>query len=261
MTGQEIYLEKDTFFHRLDPRTKIITLVVFFVIILYFENPLWIAPVTILVLLHGFASRSMTNLRPVRYILLILAVSSILLWNIFAHGTTTLFWIIKLESFSYSIGRTLVLLSLVIEGIVFLSTTRYEELTLGLIRLGLPYRVGFAVSTSFRMIPMIVTSTYAVAQAQRSRGLDLDRGNVISRIKKYLPLLVPVFLSMIRSTNTFVMALESRGFGSRKRRTFYLQIGLKKKDVAWLAWLVVVFAAATYFKLAGYGTIPGLRRF
>jgi energy-coupling factor transport system permease protein len=153
------------------------------------------------------------------------------------------------------------LLSLVVEGVIFLSTTRYEELTLGLIRLGLPYRVGFAVSTAFRMIPMIVASAYAVAQAQRARGLDLDSGNIVKRVKKYLPLLVPVFLSMIRSANTFVMALESRGFGARKKRTFYLQIRFKGKDVLCIVCLILLFTAATYFKIAGYGAIAGLRRF
>jgi energy-coupling factor transport system permease protein len=231
------------------------------VVILYFEDPLWIAPLSFLVLMHGFASGSMANLRPLRHILLVLAISSIILWNLFANGKTPLYWIVERESFFYSIGRTLVMLSLAVEGIIFLSTTRYEEFTLGLIRLGLPYRVGFAISTAFRMVPMIVASAYAVAQAQRSRGLDLDSGNIIRRVRKYLPLLVPVFLSMIRSTNTFVMALESRGFGARKNRTFYLEIGFKKKDILCIACLALLFTAATYFKMAGCGVIAGLQRF
>ena len=108
---------------------------------------------------------------------------------------------------------------------------------------------------------MIVASAYAVAQAQRSRGLDLDTGNIVQRVRKYLPLFVPVFLSMIRSTNTFVMALESRGFGARKRRTFYLQVGFKKKDFICLTCLALVFTAATYFKITGHGMIAGLQRF
>ncbi len=261
MTGEEMYLEKETFFQRLDPRTKMLLLVTFFVIILYFENPLWIAPVSFLVIMHGLLSRSMSNLRPVRHILIVLAVSSVVLWNVFAGGQTPLFWVVQQESLEYSIGRTLVLLSLVVEGIIFLSTTRYEEMTLGLIRMGLPYRVGFSLSTAFRMIPMIIASARAVAQAQQSRGLDLDTGSIPARIKKYLPLLVPVFLSLIRSTNTFVMALESRGFCSQKRRTYYLQIGFKKNDILCIIGLVLLFAAATYFKIAGYGTIAGLRRF
>jgi energy-coupling factor transport system permease protein len=261
MMGHEIYLEKETFFHGFDPRTKLFTLLTFFVVILYFEDPLWIAPLSLLVLAHGLASRTLENLRPLRYILLILAISSMILWNLFANGKTPLFWIIERESLSYSVGRTLIMLSLVVEGIIFLSTTRYEEFTLGLIRLGLPYRAGFAISTAFRMVPMIVASGYAVAQAQRSRGLDLDSGTIIKRVRKYLPLLVPVFLSMIRSTNTFVVALESRGFGARKTRTFYLEIGFRRRDVLCLACLVLLFTVATYFRMAGYGSIAGLQRF
>jgi len=261
LINQEIYLEKDTYFHRLDPRTKLFALIGFFVIILYFEDPIWIAPISLLILLHALASGSLASLRAMRHLLLVLAVSSLILWNLFANGKTPLFWIIERESLLFSIGRTLVILSLIVEGIVFLSTTRYEEFTLGLISLGLPYRVGFAISTAFRMVPMIVASAYAVAQAQRSRGLDLDTGNVIERIKKYLPLLIPVFLSMIRSTNTFVMALESRGFGARKRRTFLLEVGFRKGDYVCIACLLLLFAAATYLKMKGYGVIDGLQRF
>jgi energy-coupling factor transport system permease protein len=261
LISQGIYLEKKSFFHELDPRTKLFTLLIFFVVILYFEDPLWIAPLSLIVMMHGLASRSLANLRPLRYVLIVLAISSIVLWNLFANGKTPLFWIFERESFSYAIGRTLVMLSLVTEGVIFLSTTRYEEFTLGLIRLGLPYRAGVAVSTAFRMVPMIAGCASAVAQAQRSRGLDLDSGNIISRVGKYLPLLVPVFLSMIRSTNTFVMALESRGFGARKRRTYYLEIGFKKKDVVCLLCLAILFAAATYFKMTGHGSIAGLQKF
>jgi len=259
--SQEIYRDEDTFFHRCDPRTKLLLLLVFFVVILYFEDPVWILPVSLLILLHAFVSRSIGSLRPLRYILLVLAVSSLVLWNVFANGQTPLFWIIERESLLYSIGRTMVMLSLLVEGIVFLSTTRYEEFTLGLIKLGLPYRAGFAVSTAFRMVPMIIASAQSVAQAQRSRGLDLDSGSIIERVKKYLPLLVPVFLSMMRSTNTFVMALESRGFGAVKRRSYYLQIGFKKGDIACLAAAALLFAAATYCKMAGYGAVAGLQRF
>ena len=83
-----------------------------------------------------------------------------------------------------------------------------------MIRLGMPYRVGFAISTSIRLVPTITSSTMTISQAQRSRGLDLDSGNLIARFRKFLPLLVPVFISAIRTTNIFAMALESKGFGA-----------------------------------------------
>lgn len=257
----EIYLDLDTIIHRLDPRTKIFMLMTAFVLILYFENPLWVMPISLLILLQGLISRSLSNLRRIRYVMIVLTISSVIMWTLFAGGETKLFWIFELEALAYSIARTLVMLSLITAGMIFMSTTRNEEFIIGMIKLGLPYRVGFAISTALRLVPTIVASVLTIAQAQRSRGLDLDSGNVIERVRKYIPLLVPVFISTIRSTNVFGMALESKGFGARPDRTFYLQFQYRKADYIYMTLLLVLFAVATYFKIAGYGQIPGLVRF
>ncbi len=228
---QEIYLDRNTFFHRLDPRTKILLLAAFFVTLLYFQHPLWVFPFGLLVLLHGFLAKALSNLRRIGYILVILTISSLILWSLFSKGPTRLFWIFDEESLAYSLGRTMVMLSLIIEGMIFMSTTRNEEITQGLIALGLPYRFGFAISTALRMVPMIVASAYTIAQAQRSRGLDLDHGNLVERLRKFLPLLLPIFLTTIRNTHIWAMAIASRGFGARPTRTFYLEMKFRQADV------------------------------
>ena len=257
----EIYLDLNTFFHRLDPRTKIAALLTSFVVILYFQNPLWVLPISLLIALHGLLSRSLRNLRRIRHVMIVLTVSSLIMWNLFARGQTPLFWFIQAESLAYSISRTLVMLSLITSGMIFMSTTRNEEFIIGLIRLGLPYRVGFAISTALRLVPAIVSSVHTIAQAQRSRGLDLDSGSILERVRKYVPLLIPVFISTIRSTNIFGMALESKCFGARKDRTFYLQPQFRKADYAFMGFLLVLLVVATYFAGAGYGRIEGLFRF
>ena len=76
-----------------------------------------------------------------------------------------------------------------------------------------------------------------ISQAQRSRGLDLDSGSIIERIRKFLPLLVPVFISTIRSTNIFGMALESQGLWRARERTSYLQMEMRTLD-----WIVLAVA-------------------
>ncbi len=257
----EIYLDRDTVIHRLDPRTKIFMLMTAFVLLLYFYDPLWVLPLSLLVLIWGRVARSLVNLKRIRYILVVLTVSSLIMWTLFSGGETQLFWIFEVEAVKYSIARTLVMLSLITSGMVFLSTTRSEEMVTGMIRLGLPYRVGFAISTALRLVPTIVGSTQTIAQAQRSRGLDLDSGNVFERLQKYIPLLIPVFISTIRSTNTFGMALEAKGFGAEKERTFYLEPEFKRNDYIMMVCLVVLFGVVTYFKIAGYGMIDGLIRF
>lgn len=257
---QEIYLDRNTWVHRLDPRTKIFLLLTFFVILPYFQHPLWVLPIALLVFLHGILSQSLANLRRIRYILIVLTLASLVLWNFFSKGPTSLFWVFSSESLLYSLGRTLIMVSLILEGLIFISTTRSEEMTQGLIFLGLPYRVGFALSTALRMVPWIVSNAYIISQAQRSRGLDLESGTLLERLRKFLPLLIPVFFSTLRNTHVWAMAIESRAFGARPQRTFYLEMKWGSIDRLILLLLAAGFSLATALKIAGFGKIPGLIR-
>ena len=257
----EIYLDNNSFIHRLDPRTKILTFLMTFVAILLFQDPVWMVLVAVLFLLQLCVLGTFKYLRRIRYILIVLTISSMILWNFFSNGETPLFWVFEVESFYYSLARTALMILMISTGMILISTTRNEELVLGMIRLGLPYRVGFAISTSLRLVPTIASSTMTISQAQRSRGLDLDSGNLIDRIKKFLPLLVPVFISTIRNTNIFAMALESKGFGARDDRTFYLNLQMKKADYIILAFAVIFTVASIVFAIMGYGKIAGLTSF
>ena len=257
----EIYIDNNSFIHRLDPRVKIIIFLLTFVAILLFENPLWMLPITILIVVQMIISGAYVNMRRIRYILIVLTVSSMILWNLFSTGETQLFWRISVESMNFAIARTLLMILMISAGMILITSTRNEELVNGMIRLGMPYRVGFAISTALRLVPTIVSSTITISQAQRSRGLDLESGNLLQRIKKFLPLLVPVFLSTICSTNIFGMALESKGFGAKEERTFYLVFEMDKTDYAVLIFTIVFMLVSIYFAILGYGQIEGLVRF
>ncbi len=257
----EIYLDNNSFIHRLDPRVKIIIFLLTFVAILLFENPLWMLPIMVLILIQLFVSGAVKNLRRIRYILIVLTVSSLILWNLFSTGETQLFWRISLESMLFAIARTMLMVLMISTGMILISSTRNEELINGMIKLGMPYRVGFAISTALRLVPTIASSTVTISQAQRSRGLDLESGSIFERIKKFLPLLVPVFISTIRSTNIFGMALESKGFGAREDRTFYLEFTMGTADYIVLTLSILFVLASIYFAISGYGRIDGLIRF
>ena len=79
----EIYIDNNSFIHRLDPRVKIIIFLLTFVAILLFENPLWMLPITILIVVQMIISGAYVNMRRIRYILIVLTVSSMILWNLF----------------------------------------------------------------------------------------------------------------------------------------------------------------------------------
>jgi energy-coupling factor transport system permease protein len=250
-----LYLDRDTFAHRLDPRTRMFLLLGTFVLAFVFADPLYLLGVLAVVLLFGYLSQSLANLRRIWFILLTVAVVSIILWVIFGGGQTPLFLFVERESLIYGVGIALRLDVAIIAATIFLSTTRNEEVSAGLVGLGLPYRFAFAVSRALRLIPTLLATDTTVSQARKSRGLDPDSGNFISRTRKRLPLLAPVFATTARSTNAFSMAQASRGFGAGPNRTFLLRTAMGRSDAVLLVVLVLLVAGAIALRIMGYGVL------
>ncbi|MDP8949595.1 MAG: energy-coupling factor transporter transmembrane protein EcfT [Actinomycetota bacterium] len=255
-----LYLDRDTWVHRLDPRTKMFLLIGAFVLAFLFVNPLYGLVVLAIVLAFGYTAKSLINLKRIWFILFMIAVMTIILWSIFGDGETPLFWFVEWEALLYGIGAALRIDVMIIAGMIFLSTTRNEEIATGLVKLGIPYRFAFAVSTALRLVPTIAATGSTIGQAQRSRGLDLESGNLIQRVRKNTPLLVPVFVSTIRSTNVFSMALESKGFGASPERTYFLRLAVSRRDALVLVAFALLLAAAVTLRVAGYGGLEGFSR-
>jgi energy-coupling factor transport system permease protein len=252
-----LYLDRDTWVHRLDPRTKMFLLIGAFVLAFIFLDPIYELVVLALVLIFGYMAKSLENLRRIWFILLAVGLLTTVLWSLVGSGKTPLFLFVELESVLYGLSIAIRIDTTIIVGVIFLSTTRNEEVAIGLVKLGIPYRFAFAVTTALRLVPTIASTGYTISQAQRSRGLDLDSGNIIQRTRKYVPLLVPVFVTTIRSTNVFSMALESKGFGAGGKRTFYLQTALHRRDAVVLVVFVALLAAVIALRVMGYGGLEG----
>jgi energy-coupling factor transport system permease protein len=148
------------------------------------------------------------------------------------------------------------LATFVATGLIFLSTTRNEELTNGLIRMGIPYPIAFALSTALRLVPTFAGAGATIIQAQVSRGLDLESGSLFSRIGKFIPQAVPLFVYAIRHTNLLAMALESKGFSPESKRSLYYEPQMHKIDYLALALLVAILVTFLYIRLGlGLGVI------
>ena len=182
-----LYMERGTWVHHLDPRTKIIGALIVLAICLCFNHPLYMAAISLGVFLLGLSARALRNFWRLRFILVLLLVFSAVTWPFFVDGPTLLWsWgplQVSTESLLYGIAMGLRLATFVATGLIFLSTTRNEELTNGLIRMGLPYPVAFALSTSLRLVPTFVGAGATIIQAQMSRGLDLESGGIVSRLR------------------------------------------------------------------------------
>jgi energy-coupling factor transport system permease protein len=256
-----LYLDRGTAIHRLDPRAKLAALAAAFFVAMCFNHPAYLAGVWALVFAAGAAGRTLGNVWRMRAILILLFVFASLLWPLFlgraGHEAALTIGPLAISraSILYALAMGLRFTGMVIAGLVFISTTMVEEFAAGLRRMGMPFAVSFALSTAFRLLPTFLGSTASVVQAQKSRGLDLESGNPVSRLRKHLPLLVPVFVTAIRATDLLAMALESKGFGATRRRTEYLDLRMRAAD-----WLVVVVAlalcgAALWWRLAGHGAV------
>lgn len=240
-----LYLDRDTPVHRLDPRTKILLTVLSFAMALMFRDIPILLILTGLVLTVGALGRALSNLRRIRGVLIMIALFCLTVWPL-ARGT------LSLSGVLYGAMVALKTDLMIVAGMIFLSTTKIEEIAEGLVKLGLPYRGAFAFATAIRLVPMIVETSYTIIQAQRSRGLDLDSGNILARIRKHIPLVIPTLVSLIRSTNVFSMALESKGFGYSSSRTTLLDLKLGARDYATIALGFALFAALLALKL-----VPG----
>ena len=214
-----LYLDRESVVHRLHPVTKLVALPVLFGVAMRLERLETLALLALVVVVVAALGRALDAVAGMASLLLTLLIATTLMWWLFAPQGGLLRDGFQPAALARSAGLGLRLALMVASGIVFLATTRVEDFAHGLRTLGLPYRVAFALTLAFRLVPTFVASGRAVAEAQRARGLDLDHGGLVTRMRRYTPLVVPMFLTSIRRADRLAAALETRGFGSGEKRT------------------------------------------
>ncbi|MBI5018085.1 MAG: energy-coupling factor transporter transmembrane protein EcfT [Deltaproteobacteria bacterium] len=242
------YRDRDSFFHRLDGLTKLALLAGTCVLGLASSRVGPLGALVALVLGHLVLSESAGNLRRVWRFLAILTAMTTLLWAASGRGETPMFLWVKREGLWAGVSAALRIDAFVLAGTAFLSTTTSEEMLQALLRLRVPYPVCFAFSTALRLAPSFVGLGLAVREAQRARGLDPEAGSPMARLRKSVPLLVPAFLSTLRTTGQLALSLESRGFGFSPRRTFLFETRAGWRDAVALGVLTATLAAAVWLR-------------
>lgn len=255
----DLYLDYGTAVHRLDPRVKLFGLAAAFLLLLAYNHPAYVGGMAALILGLALLSQSMANLWRLRALCLVLLLFSSVLWPLMVRGPTELArlgpLVLSRESLLYGLAVGIRLDAMVASGLIFLSTTRVEEFTVALRRLGLPFAVSFAFSLAFRFVPTFADSAYTIIQAQKSRGLDLESGGIVTRLRRHIPLMIPAIVGAIRTTPLLAMALESRGFGASQPRTEYLELRIRWPDVAVVAGLCAALVLAFWWRVAGHGAV------
>jgi len=254
-----LYLNYKTWVHRLDGRTKILVVLGFFLLALCFSHPAYLLSVLVLVLIGLGVAQAGVNVRKIWALAALLVCYSIILWPFFVEGKTPvpIFHVLGVtwEGCMFGLGMGIRLLIMVWGAVWLLSTTTIEELTQASQRLGLPSRVGFTFSLAFRWVGILLGAGVGVIQAQRSRGLDISSGSIIERVRKYVPLVVPLIGHALRQTNLLAMTLESKGFHPTVHRSCLVTGKMQRPDYAVLIFLGFTVGMSGWMRWQGIGTL------
>jgi energy-coupling factor transport system permease protein len=226
--------------------TKILALPVVVAVAMRLDRLETIGALALVVLAAAGLGRVLDAVAAMASLLLTLFVATTLMWWLFAPEGGLIRDGFQPAAMARAASLGLRLALMVASGVVFLATTRVEDFAHGLRALGLPYRVAFALTLAFRLVPTFVASGRAVAEAQRARGLDLDHGGIVTRMRRYTPLVVPMFLTSVRRADRLAAALETRGFGSGEKRTDLAEHRFAGRDAAAAALLMGLVAGTIW---------------
>ena len=139
---------------------------------------------------------------------------------------------------------------------VFFLTTSPDHLGLALEQSHVPYEFVFAFTTAVRFVPVLAEEAQTIMDAQKARGLELERGNFLKRIRNYIPILIPLIVSAIRRSLELAEAMESRAWGATKKRTNLYVLKMHRGDVALVALTILLLVVAVYVRF--YVHIPSM---
>lgn len=131
---------------------------------------------------------------------------------------------------------------------VFFLTTSPEEVGLTLSSLRVPYTYTFALVTSIKFAPVIAEEVQNIVDAQRSRGVEFEKGGPIRRLRSLLSVLIPLMVNSLRRSYELAEAMEVKCFGANKKRTSYRILRMRPVDYLVLSIATALFILALFVR-------------
>lgn len=237
------YIPGNSIVHRLDPRSKLVAMILLIIIVFWANNP--ITNVILFVAIGIFVALSEVPL------------------SFFIKGLKSMFFLITFTTlfqlFFISGGQVLFemgFIKITTQGIeqagiifcrfvliIFFSTlltlttmplslaTAVESLLGPLKRFKVPvHEIGLMLSMSLRFVPTLMDDTIRIMNAQKARGVDFGEGNIIQKVKAMIPILIPLFATSLKRADSLATAMEARGYQGGHGRSQYRQLNWMHKD-------------------------------
>ena len=231
------FQKRDSILHRLDPRVKMVYALIMMVMAGFIFSQL----LPLLVLLLVQVPLALLG-RVGRLWARTLRASTPLLLIIVGLNLLAIWWPTR----SLSLYDVEHVLALAVRFAVFVSsfsiftlTTSPDDLSLALEQMGVPYSFCFMFRAALRFTPVMAREARITMDAQRARGLELDKGGLLTRARRYIPILVPLIVNAITRAWAMAEAMESRAWGAGKRTSLYV---LRMKGRDYLALLIMLYA-------------------
>lgn len=247
------YFPGETVIHKLDPRVKILVSFAF-IISLFFINKFY---PYILILAYILTVTKLSRV-PIKYVLkglkpLTFIILITFFINLFMTKGVVLFEIgplvITEEGLYQSVFMALRLIFLIMGTSLLTLTTSPISLTDGIEKIlsplktiGLPaHELAMMMTIALRFIPTLLEETDKIMKAQMARGADFESGNIMSRAKNLVPLLVPLFINAFRRADELAMAMEARCYRGGEHRTRLNEIKMERKDYIAIIIMTIFF--------------------
>ena len=269
------YFPGNSIFHKLNPLSKLVFLLLLTIVILLIRSLIFMAMVSLFVIFLALISGiSLKNLYlKLRFIISILIVSVVL--NIFFNAIPSeeeiiLFYLFGIEflpirklAVYYAFRAFFLVLTLFTSSIIYSNTTNMRDFVYALMRLKIPYRFCYAFMVGIRYIPLIEQEAKTISLAQRARGFGYEKVNSIKKAYNWISeRLLITLVSILRKAHTTSISMENRCFGIYKDRTNLIKIKFKTKDIAFIIICGFIFTLILFylFQLLPLPQFPSLYR-
>lgn len=251
------YIEKDTIIHRLSGTTKLISFLLLSVISMMSYDIRFLLLLTILsIICFTIAKIPYDSISLVLKFVLVFSILNLLAIFVFEpeygvrlYGSRTVIsegfgrYSLTYEQVFYELNVMIKYFVTIPLALIFIFTTNPSEFASSLNKIGISYKISYAVALALRYIPDIQNSYNDIRLASQARGIEMSKkANLIDRIKASSNIILPLIFDSLARIETISQAMELRRFGKEKTRTWLSYRPFKKIDLVAITFTIIIFA-------------------
>lgn len=255
------YLPIKSYIHNLDPRLKIVSLMIFLVAVFFDAGFIGYAILSVFVLIVALLSKIKMKhvfkaIKPMLFMVVFLTIFNVFLIKtgepLFSIFSLTIYSGALLQS-AYIFIRLILIITLTT---ILTSSTKPLDLTLAIESLLTPlkkikfpaHEIAMMISIALRFIPDLLDETKRIMKAQASRGVDFNEGKFMEKVKSIVSLIIPLFISAFQRAEELANAMESRNYNPEASRTKYKSLSWEMQDT--IAFTVVLMVSTLVIVLS-----------